>query len=172
MTHSTQETVYKCDQCDSIQLAVTTPQCCDMEMTAVRAESARSPELDGLLREVFGISEIGLQLCLFLAEETNATASEVASAVDIDGSTARRQLNHLVEIGIVERAKKLRSKGGFVYVYTPVPIDEQRKQLKISFYAWVDEALDLIDDIEQEKLEAAAREPAFGDSDSSGIYRK
>jgi predicted transcriptional regulator len=140
-------------------------------MKAVEAEPARSPDFSDLLRQMFGISEVELRICLVLMEVPDVTATEVAATVDVDESTARRQLKHLVELGLVEREEKLRRKGGFAYVYTPVPPDEQRQRLKIELYAWVEDALGVVEDIEREKLEAAARETS-GDGDSSNIYRE
>lgn len=163
--------VYECQECGDVSFGERSLSCCDGRMAAVEATPVERPELPELLRNVFGISETGLQVCLCLMEESEATASDVAERLDIDRSTVGRQLNHLTDIGLLDKRQRLLESGGYVNVYSPVPVEEVRKRLTVGLYAWMDEALKLVENVNREKVRAMARADDGGaDGEGPSIY--
>lgn len=156
--------VHECRECGAISFDEA-PSCCGASTEPVEAEPVEHPDLAVVLREVFGISETGLKVCLCLMEEGESTAAEIAERLDIDRSTVGRQVNHLTDVGVLDKRQQLLKDGGYVHVYSPVPVDEVRRRLTVGLYAWVDEALDIVEHVNREKLDALAR--ADGDGGES-----
>ncbi|WP_276302421.1 helix-turn-helix domain-containing protein [Halorussus lipolyticus] len=170
---TTQGQIYECDDCGSVAFEGSSA-CCDAEMSRVEASPVRHPDLAVVLREVFGISETGLRVCLCLMEDGESTAVDIADRLDIDRSTVGRQLNHLTDIGVLDKRQRLLKNGGYVNVYSPVPVEEVRKRLTVGLYAWMAEALDIVEHVNREKLDALARADGDGpggeDDASDAIY--
>ncbi|WP_166035507.1 helix-turn-helix domain-containing protein [Halorussus pelagicus] len=163
--------VYECRECGNISLDSVSSTCCDGRVVAVDGDGVvESPELPDLLRNVFGISETGLHVCLCLMEENEATAAEIAERLDIDRSTVGRQLNHLTDIGLLDKRQRLLESGGYVNVYSPVPVETVQKRLRVGLYAWVNDALDLVENVNREKIRAMARGDDGGSDDGASIY--
>jgi predicted transcriptional regulator len=165
--------VYECGECASVSFGEAESTCCGESMAPVEAEPVKPPELAVVLRDVFGISETGLKVCLCLMEEGESTANEIADRLGIDRSTVGRQLNHLTDIGVLDKRQRILKDGGYVHVYSPVPVEEVRKRLTVGLYAWMDEALELVEHINREKLDALARADGEGvgsDDDQASIY--
>ncbi|WP_137286063.1 helix-turn-helix domain-containing protein [Halorussus salinisoli] len=161
--------VYVCDECGDVSFGDSS-SCCDESMSAVEATPVESPDLAVVLRDVFGISETGLKVCLCLMEDGESTASDVAERLGIDRSTVGRQLNHLTDIGLLDKRQRLLKDGGYVNVYSPVPVEEVRRRLTVGLYAWMEEALELVEHVNREKLDALARADGEGDDEQAGIY--
>ena len=163
--------VHECGNCGSVAFGDVPTTCCDEPMEAVEANPIVSPDLKTVLREVFGISETGLDVCLCIMEDGEATAAEIAERLGIDRSTVGRQLNHLTDIGLLEKRQQLLEDGGYVHVYSPVPVEEVRKRLTVGLYAWVEGALDLVENVNREKVKALTRADGEGDGDEGpSIY--
>jgi len=160
--------VFECRECGSVSFGDSETTCCGAEMASTDATPVKHPELAVVLREVFGISRTGLTICVCLMEEGDSTAADLAELLDIDRSTVARQLNHLVEIGLLDKRQRLLTDGGYVYVYSPVDVEEVRTRLTVGLYAWVSEALDLVEEINRQKVQALAR--SDGGEEKSGIY--
>lgn len=160
--------VYECRECGNVSFGDASSTCCGGRMAAVEATPVERPELPALLRNVFGISETGLNVCLCLMEENEATAADVAEHLGMDRSTVGRQLNHLSDIGLLDKRQRLLESGGYVHVYSPVPVEEVRKRLTVGLYAWMDEALELVENVNDEKVRAMARADDTGKSDREG----
>lgn len=158
----TDDGVYECDECDSVTFGDAESTCCGESMTTVEAESVKPPDLGIVLRDVFGISETGLHVCLCLMEEGESTAGEIADKLDIDRSTVTRQLNHVTEVGVLDKRQRLLEAGGYVNVYSPVPVEEVRERLVAGLFAWTGEALELVEHVNREKLDALARADGEG----------
>jgi predicted transcriptional regulator len=158
---TTTSDVYECGECGHISLG-DDADCCDGPMTAVDVEPVEHPDLAVVLRDVFGVSETGLKICLCLMEEGESTAADLADRLGIDRSTVGRQVNHLTEVGVLDKRQRLLKNGGYVYVYSPVPVEEVRKRLTLGLYAWMDEALELVEHVNREKLDALARADGDG----------
>jgi predicted transcriptional regulator len=145
-------------------------------MTQVEATPVKQPDLATVLRDVFGISETGLKVCICLMEEGESTAADIAEQLGIDRSTVGRQLNHLTDIGVLDKRQRLLTDGGYVHVYSPVPVEEVRQRLAVGLYAWTAEALELVEHVNREKLNALARadgeggERGDGEDGGSEIY--
>lgn len=162
---------YECRECGTVSFGDGPSDCCDERTTAVEATPVERPELPALLRDVFGISETGLQICLCLMEEREATAADVAERLDVDRSTVARQLNHLTDIGLLEKRERLLEGGGYVHVYSPVPVEEVRERLAVGLCAWTDAALELVENVNREKMEAMARaDPDADGDDGVSVY--
>lgn len=160
--------VYECRECGNVSFGDASSTCCGGRMAAVEATPVERPELPELLRNVFGISETGLNVCLCLMEENEATAANIAERLDIDRSTVGRQLNHLTDIGLLDKRQRLLESGGYVHVYSPVPVEKVRKRLTVGLYAWMDEALELVENVNEEKVRAMARADDRGTDDEEG----
>lgn len=163
MSHGSSEstaTVHVCRRCEAIVLDEESPECCDESMERFESTAVDEPELTTLLRHVFGVSAAGIEICVHLMDEEAATVADVASALDLNRSTASRQLNRLLELGVVQRREQALDRGGHIYLYSPVAPEEVRRQLRTALLEWVAAAVELVDDVDRRKLEAAAkREP-------------
>lgn len=159
--------VYECPECGGVSLDASA--CCGESLTSVDVEPVEHPDLAVVLRDVFGISETGLEICLCLMEEGESTAAALAERLGIDRSTVGRQVNHLTDVGVLDERRRLLEDGGYVHVYSPVPVEEVRKRLTLGLYAWTDEALEVVERVDREKLDALARgdaDPAAGEEPS------
>ena len=147
-------TVYECNACDTVE--ETAGICCDRPMQEVPATPVRDPDLQLLLRDVFGISRTGLEICVCLMRDGESTVPAVAETLDLDRSTVARQVNHLVDVGVLGKRQRLLSEGGYVNVYSPKDVEEVRRRLERGLAAWVRDAESLVEEINRAKVEAAA----------------
>ena len=145
--------VYRCESCDDYQLGTAEMTCCGESMTEVDdTVPIESPDEGTLMRTVFDISETELEVCRCLMAEPEITVNELTEMVDRDRSVVTRHLNHLVDLGIVEKRSRVLSDGGRVNVYSHRSVDAVRRQFKLGLYAWMTEAVDVIDDLSEEKV--------------------
>lgn len=161
--------VYECQHCGNVSLGNPASSSSGEEVTAEAGAPVRQPELAVVLREVFGISETGLTICICLVEAREATAGDLAERLDLDRSTASRQLNHLTDLGLLEKRQRLLSDGGYVNVFSPVAVEEVRRRLTVGLHAWLDDALELVENVDREKMNALARAD-LSDGGTTGIY--
>ena len=110
------------------------------------------PTLETMVRTVFGMSETELDVCLCVMEAGEGTVSELADRVDYDRSVVARHLGHLVDLGVLERRRRLLEAGGQVYVYVPNDEDVVRRRLRGAFLAWVEDATALVETLGREKV--------------------
>lgn len=136
--------------------------CCDRPMEPVDfpTNGVREPSLDGLLRMVFGMSPAELDVCLCVMEGGEQTAAGLAERVDYDRSVVSRHLNHLAELGIVEKRRRLLEQGGQVFVYLPTDPAVVRRRLLEAFVGWVAQASGHIEALSREKVEAIVESDA------------
>lgn len=160
---------HKCQHCGNVPFGTSASDSDEERLPSTDASAIERPELAVVLREVFGISETGLHICVYLMEDGESTARELADHLELDRSTVSRQLNHLTDIGLLEKRQRLLSEGGYVHVYSPVDVEEVRQRLTVGLHVWMDEALELVEDINREKVAALARADP-DDSESTGIY--
>lgn len=163
--------VYECGTCGTVAFGDPTECCENGTMARVEETPVKRPDLAVVLRDVFGISETGLKVCICLMEEGESTANDIADLLGIDRSTVGRQLNHLTEVGVLDKRQRLLTDGGYVHVYSPVPVEEVRERLAAGLFAWASEALELVEHIERRKLDALARADGDGNiRDEASIY--
>lgn len=155
-TSGSQLTVYSCRHCGSVILDERRRQCCNGDMESIDVDAVKEPEQRVLLRHVFGISQTGLDICTYVMEHGEATPAEIARALDINRSTATRQLNQLRDLGVMECRKESLTGGGEVQTFSPVSMAEIRQRHRESLLSWVTDAIDLINELDRRKLEAAA----------------
>ena len=168
MTRAAPPELVQCSACDALAIGATDVTCCDEPMERIDPGAAAvEPSLETLLTTVFGISEGELEICLCVMEYGDVTVSELTDRVDVNRSVVARHLSDLVEIGVVERERRLLRQGGHVYVYTPVPEPTVRSRLTASFAAWVEDAAAELDSVSREKVEAISD---HGD-ESESIFR-
>ncbi|MFB6089943.1 MAG: helix-turn-helix domain-containing protein [Halobellus sp.] len=147
----------RCPDCDALAVGATDATCCGESMEPVGPGApVDEPSLETLLDTVFGISDTELELCLCVMEGGEVTVSELADRVDVDRSVVARHLSDLVDLGLVERERRLLRQGGHVYVYAPVPEATVRDRLATAFAAWVEAAATELDAVSREKIEAMA----------------
>lgn len=125
------------------------------------------PEIERVMRNTFGMSATSIEVCNCIVKEEDATVADIAENMDVDRSIVFRHLEDLVEIGVVTKSSQSLSDGGRANVYSSVPLDEIRRQLRISLYTWETEVEALIDDLSQEKLDAMAESRAESDDEGS-----
>lgn len=169
-TPDTEREVYECQHCGNVTLGDPASNSSEANLTSIEETPVKRPELAVVLREVFGISETGINVCICLMEEGESTAGTLAERLDIDRSTVGRQLNHLTDIGLLEKRQRLLKDGGYVYVYSPVDVEQVRQRLTVGLYAWFGEALELVENINREKVKALARADGGGDGGTAEIY--
>lgn len=123
-------------------------------MQAVRdLPGVEPPTTETLLRTVFGMSTTELEVCLCAMESGEATAAGLAEELGVDRSLVSRHLNHLAELGVLEKGRRVLREGGHVNVYTPVDVEEVRRRLELGLSVWTRDAVRLIDDVGKEKVE-------------------
>lgn len=153
-----ESSVFVCDACDNVAVGTEPPRCCGSQMSdeSTDAPPVNSPELDRLLKHVFDMSSTELDVCLCVMEAEESTVADVASDLDVDRSLVSRHLNHLADLGVVEKSRRIRQEGGHVHVYRPVGEETVKRRLKTELYRWLDEAVTVVDDLSREKVEAIA----------------
>ena len=156
--------VYTCRSCGEYQLASAAPTCCAEPMDEVDDTApVESPEETHLMRAVFDISETELDVCRCLMSEGELTVEEDTDVVDRDRSVVTRHLNHLVELGMVERRSRVLSDGGRVNIYTHRSAEAVRRQFELGLYTWMTDAVDIIDDLSEDKIQRLVRGRDDGD---------
>ena len=146
-----------CDQCGNLAVGDGSITCCETTMTPAEPVAAvAEPDLESILRHVFQMSDTELEVCLCVMEGGTLTVTELADQIEYDRSVISRHLNHLAELGVVEKQRRLIKQGGHVYVYRPVPPETVRKQLTAAFVTWVQGATKQIETLRQEKVASIA----------------
>lgn len=145
-----------CEGCGGLGFGRGEMTCCAGPMEPVDAadDAIEAPALGDLLTAVFDMSETALDVCLCVMEGGDQTAQALADRIDYDRSVVARHLNHLVDLGVVEKRRQVLDGGGHVYVYSPRPEDVVRRQFRTLFLTWVRSAAGRIDELRREKVES------------------
>ena len=153
--------LYECDQCGSVGIETGdgSMRCCDRPMASVDADSTvDEPEVERLLRGVFGLSETDVAVCLHAMDAGDVTVNEIADRADLDRSSATRTLNDLVDLGVLEKRRTLLDQGGYMYHYWPVPPALVRRRLRRELQLWTRGGLELIDELHRQKRDLVPEE--------------
>jgi predicted transcriptional regulator len=154
MNLSTSDTdVFECPACGNVGLGDGDIRCCGASMEPVPEGGFDGPDLEELLRAVFDMSDSELDICLCVMAGGDQTVEELAARTEFERSNVARHLTHLVELGVVERRRRLLKQGGHEYVYAPKPPEAVRRALKERFVGWVGSAADELDAVRREKVE-------------------
>jgi len=143
----TELTARSCRNCGSIAFDERGTSCCSEQMAPISIEAINEPELTGILSRVFGISPTGVEICHHLTGARAAATDEIARALDINRSTANRQLGRLRELGMLERRTKSLKVGGRAYLYAPVSRTELRRRYREGLLCWTADAIELVDEL-------------------------
>lgn len=156
MSPQSDATLFECETCGNLGIGQGEIVCCDGPMEPVddEAASVEEPSLDELMRTVFDMSETELDICLCVMEEGELTVPNLAERVGYDRSVVARHLDHLVDLGVIDKHRRLLEEGGQIYVYTPNGADLVARRLTGEFARWVQDATSLIESISREKVEA------------------
>ena len=162
-------TAFACEACGNVGVGTGEIRCCDAPMHPVETSlsvdtdtdtdtpaAVTGPTLDDLLGTVFDMSATELELCLCVMEGGELTVSALVDDTGYDRSVVTRHLNHLADLSVLHKRRRLLERGGEVYVYTPADPDAVRERFRRLFLAWVGEATALIDDLRREKVESIA----------------
>jgi predicted transcriptional regulator len=170
-THASMH-LYECTTCGNLGFGHGEITCCEREMTEVTDEDPRvtQPTLPAMLRTVFDMSETELDICLCVMAGGEQTVADLAEQVEYDRSVVNRHLNHLVELGVIEKRRRLLKDGGHVYIYTPNDPAIVRQRLRGTFVSWVERALPLLESLSREKVEAIVETDA--ENPQWKIYRE
>lgn len=151
-------TVYTCHHCGSATLDDRPRECCGEAMGSVTVDAVREPDLRTLVSHVFDLSETGLDICVLLMEREEVTIGDVAAALNVNRTTASRQLNQLRALGLIERREESLEDGGQLHVYTAVSMEEVRRRHREAFLSWVSDAMTLLDELDEQKIAAVAEQ--------------
>lgn len=155
--------LYECDRCGSVGIGAgdCSMRCCGQSMAAVDADrTVDGPDVEQLLRDVFGLSETDVAVCLHAMTAGEVTVNEIADRADLDRSSATRTLNGLVDLGALEKRRTLLDQGGYVYRYRPVAPDTVRRRLRRELQLWAKGGLALVDELHRQKLDLVSDERA------------
>lgn len=142
--------------------------CCDQPMEAIETTTVYEPPgLEAVVQDVFDMSPTAVRVCREVMAKEAANVSELAAELDYDRSTITRHLNHLVDLGLVEKRERTLSEGGRAYVYAPKPAEDVRRQFKLGLCGWFEDAMGAVDELSREKVEAMA-DQAMVQTDSIG----
>lgn len=131
--------------------------CCGERTTSVETTViCDQPELPSVVSEVFGLSATDLAVCYALDQLDEATVDELTNHFDRDRSTVSRSLDRLGELDLVEKRPRIPESGGRVHVYSSRPLDDVRRRLELGLYAWVDAAVEEVDELDRRKMETMA----------------
>ena len=155
-------TLFECDSCGNLGIGQEEIICCDTEMTRLsnKDTSINEPSLNQLMQTAFDMSETELDICLCVMEGGEQTVAELAEQIEYDRSVVYRHLNHLSDLGVVDKQRRILKEGGQVYVYAPNSPAAVRRNLSRAFIFWVQGATSLIDSLSREKVEAMVKTDA------------
>ena len=159
--------VYRCEGCDELVMVsndANKKSCCGEGLERVRKGNIETmvnePEADGVLRDMFGLGETSLNVCFCVIEKEGATVSEVADEMGIDRSAVSRHMNRLVDTGILRREERNLKQGGVVHVYAHEDPEVVKERLAVGAFLWTAEVIELINELNDEKMEAMMEEDA------------
>ena len=145
---------FECETCGNVGLGDGGMTCCDATMSSVEVDPAvEDPSLGDLLRTVFDMSDAALDICLCVMEGGEQTTQELADRTDYDRSVAARHLNHLAELGVLAKRRRLLKEGGHIYVYAPRSAETVRREFKRQFLVWLEGAASRLGEVRREKVE-------------------
>ncbi len=164
--------LFECGTCGNLGLGQGAPTCCEGAMEPVSDDDfgASQPSLEDVLRSVFEMSETELDICLCVMEGGEQTVPDLAAQIDYDRSVISRHLRHLVELGILDRRRRLLEDGGQVYVYVPQPPDVVKRNLQRALLTWTRQATALVDSLSRHKVEAMVEHT--GDEPQWKLYQR
>jgi len=138
--------------------------CCGQGLERVAEDEIRAevnePDSGNVLKDMFGLGETSLNVCFCVIDKEGATVSEVAEEMDIDRSAVSRHMNTLVDNGILKREERNLKQGGVVHIYTHEDPEVVKERLAIGSFFWASKAIELINDLNDEKMEAMMDEEA------------
>jgi predicted transcriptional regulator len=168
--------VYECRTCDNYVLSTAGDSemtCCGGPLDRVDVEdegaATREPETKPLFKQVFGMTETEMDICLCVMDEGEATANDISDALGVERSVVSRYANHLVEVGFLHKSERNLREGGRVHVYTHATPEEVTRSLTAGFYGWATDATALIHEFEREKMEQMAEIEEETD-EGAGVY--
>ena len=142
-----------CNRCGTVAIGNGPVTCCEATMApADSADPVTDPEVEDLLRHVFGMSDAELEICLCVMEGGPVSANDLAERTEYSRSAVSQHLNHLAALGVVEKQRRLIEQGGHVYVYLPVDPETVRQRLTVAFATWVRGATDRITALTRDKV--------------------
>lgn len=146
--------------------------CCGERTTPVETTVVCDPpELPSVVSEVFGLSATDLAVCYALDQLDEATVDDLTDHLDRDRSTVSRSLDRLGELDLVEKRPRIPESGGRVHVYSSRPLDDVRRRLELGLYAWVDAAVEEVDELDRRKMEMMADRETDEDAERSLLDR-
>jgi predicted transcriptional regulator len=153
--------VYRCESCDELMMVsgeASEKSCCGDGLEMVKRgdmdTTINDPEAEGVLRDMFGLGETSLNICFCVIENEGATVSEVADEMGIDRSAVSRHMKRLVETGILRREERNLKQGGVVHIYAHEDPEDVKERLAVGAFLWTADVIELINELNDEKMEA------------------
>lgn len=98
-----------------------------------------------VVRCAFDLSEQDVRMYGLLNDLGPSRAEDLAREAGREGSVVYRNLQKLVECGLVEKRKHVPSGGGYRYVYHPLPRHEVKARLRACVDDWYGQMARAID---------------------------
>lgn len=95
------------------------------------------PDIEHVMKCVFGIKPHELRLYRTLSSRPGSTVSELASVLERDESSVNRSLSTLAELDLLDRERRLLEGGGYVYQYYTGPSVDAKRRLQAGLEEWV-----------------------------------
>lgn len=164
--------IYECRSCDNYVLSTAGESemtCCGGPLERADDEGAtvNEPETKTLFKQVFGMTETEMDICLCVMDEGEATANEISDALGVERSVVSRYANHLVDVGFLHKSERNLREGGRVHIYTHASPEEVTRSLTLGFYRWAADATGLIEEFERKKMEQMAEAVGSEEVDAS-----
>lgn len=119
------------------------------DMLSLLEES--TPEFKEVMTCVFGVQPHETRTYLELIGHPGSTAEELADVLDRDRSNVNRSLTSLIDLGLVERERRLLDAGGYVYQYTAIPLEDAQELLHEALDTWTEDVHTVIDEFGTEQ---------------------
>jgi predicted transcriptional regulator len=114
-----------------------------------------TPELraNEIMRCALGVRTTEIEAYCAIIDSEPSTVQEVAERLRKSRSTAQRLLQNLVEKGLARRKENLIGLGGYQYLYSPVPLEDMKRAVRIALDRWYERMLEEVESLPQKLME-------------------
>jgi len=105
-----------------------------------------------VLKCVLGLRDAEVDVYFRLLELGEATVYDLAEDLNRDRTTIQKALKSLVHAGLVNRRKETRPRGGYVYVYEPIPFEEAKEIILRALDEWYEAVKAALEEVDVENI--------------------
>ena len=103
-----------------------------------------------LLRCMYNLTDLDMQVLQLLLKEGPARAEDLADRLGRDRSTVYRSLQKMVSCQVVSKETRSLERGGYYHVYTSVPRDLLRERLSHCIAEWHSRVTSLLENFDED----------------------